>query len=213
MISVIIGTYGDDDWRQLAWSRAYPSVPRTDEPTAVWRDGLLVFPSTEIIVVHGETLAQARNQGAQHATNPWLCFLDADDELTDGYLQTMTTVIRAFGRDVGDRLFTPRVQYVGQGGREEEPLFHPEVPIEQGNWLVIGTCVPRALFIEVGGFEEWEKYEDWALFARMQLAGGKPVKVPGATYRAHRNPHGRNHAGGTDANRRAHTAIREAIFG
>lgn len=205
MITVVIGTFGSPDWRDLAWSRAHPSVPPTDEPGPA-----TVYPATEIIVVHESTLARARNRGADRASNPWLCFLDADDELTPGYLSAMTSRIRAEG--AVDRLFTPAVEYVGAGGRVETPMFHPVVPIEQGNWLVIGTVIPRALFLHVGGFEEWPKYEDWALFARMQKAGGVPVRVPEAIYRAHRNPSGRNHEGGRNASMAAGDQIRRAVF-
>lgn len=96
MISVIIGTYGSSKWYDLAWSRAHPSVDLTDEPVPLVsrNTGEYYWPSTEIIVVHQETLAIARNEGAARAANPWLCFLDADDELTPGYLAAMTTAIR-----------------------------------------------------------------------------------------------------------------------
>lgn len=199
MISVVIGTYGSDRWRDLAWSRAYPSVPA----------------GVETWVMHHNTLAQARNAGADVATNDWLCFLDADDELQAGYLDAMWQAIRHIPWPGPLPMFTPAVQYVsGAHGRRVEgpPFFHPEVPIETGNWLVIGTVVPRQLFLDVGGFEEFPKYEDWALFARMQKAGAVPVKVPDAVYRAHRNPRGRNHEGGRNASLAAGDQIRRAVF-
>lgn len=202
MISVIIGTFGDPAWEELAWSRAFPSVPADHET----------------IVVHAETLAEARNRGAVQSMNPWLCFLDADDELTQGYLDAMSAAIRLAADEdplqveMGDRLFTPAIEYVGAGGRPESPMFHPQVPIEDGNWLVIGTVVNRRLFTHVGGFEEWPMYEDWALYARMQKAGATVVKVPDAIYRAHRNPRGRNHEGGTTRARATHDLIRRAVF-
>ncbi|MBK6580440.1 MAG: glycosyltransferase [Sandaracinaceae bacterium] len=39
----------------------------------------------DAVHVHGKTLAAARNIGAQAATTEWLVFLDADDELSEGY--------------------------------------------------------------------------------------------------------------------------------
>jgi len=211
VISVIISTYGGDEWRDLAWSRAHPSVPRAEPNLSYEGPGEPYYRSQQIIVVHGATLAAARNAGAEAATNPWLCFLDADDELAPGYLEAMVAAIEAT-EPVLVGLFTPAIVYVGAGGREEPPMFHQPVPIEDGNWLVIGTVIPRALFREVGGFEEFPKYEDWALFARLQKAGAMPVKVPDAVYRAHRNPRGRNHEGGTNAKREAHDMIRRAVF-
>lgn len=210
MISVIIGTYGSDEWRDLAWSRAWPSVP-DPEPLAL--PGKPYLRSQERVVVHADTLAEARNRGAEAAKNPWLCFLDADDELTLGYIAAMWAAIFAAGAMSLDCLYTPQVEYVLPGGkRTEPPKFWPEVPIEDGNWLVIGTVVPRQLFMEVGGFEEWPMWEDWALFARMQKAGARVVKVPDAVYRAHRNPRGRNHEGGTTRARETHDLIRRGVF-
>lgn len=206
-ISVLIATHGDDAWRDLAWSRAYPTA--ADQ-------------ADEVLVVHepDKTLAQTRNILAGAAFGDYLCFLDADDELAPGFIDLMKGAIAQFETAgiPGGALFTPMVSSVGGGRRATEPFFHEAVPPEQGNWLVIGTVVPAALFHEVGGFEEWPIYEDWALFARMQKAGAAVVRVHGAVYRAwkHRRPggarHGRNHALDRDGKIRVHAAIRAAIY-
>lgn len=198
MISVVIGTYGSDEWRDLAYSRAVPSV-------------LASAPDTEIIPVHGQTLAQARNEGARQASTDWLCFLDADDELAPRYLAAMRNAI--YSAPVGEPiLFTPRIEYV-HGRKRYRPRFQPQVPIEDGNWLVIGTVVPTRLFREIGGFEEFPFYEDWALFARMQKAGATVERVADAVYVAHRRAGSRNHpAGGRREKLRVHDLIRRAVF-
>lgn len=198
MISVVIGTFGSDRWRDLAYSRAYQSVPA----------------GVDVIVQHEDTLALARNRGAANARHNWLCFLDADDELAPGYLDAMWQAIRQEG--ARDRMFTPMVQQVqGLHGRHDvgPPFFFPEVDYRDGNWMVIGTVVPRSLFVEVGGFEEWPLYEDWALWARMQKAGAQPVRVPEAVYRAFQSGRtGRNRQGGRNAAVAAHDQIRRAVF-
>ncbi len=206
MIAVIVGTYGDEAWRDLAWSRAVPSV------VAQW-------PDAPVIAIHGETLAEARNEGAKLANTrgyQHLCFLDADDELAPGYFDAMNAAIRpdsaGFRPDCERRLYVPMVEYV-HGRKRYRPRFPKEVPVEQGNWLVIGTVVPTRLFFarDVGGFEEFPLYEDWALFARMQKAGAVPVKVPDAVYVAHRRAGSRNHP--TKAEKlAAHAAIRAAVW-
>lgn len=204
MIATVIATYGSEEWRDLAHSRALPSVLAQRENAVVE-------------CFHGETLAEARNAGARDANlraYSHLCFLDADDELAPGYLDAMDASIQpdaaGFRPASGRRLYVPMVEYV-QGRKRYRPRFPAEVPYETGNWLVIGTVVPTRLFFEVGGFEEFPLYEDWALFARMQKAGAVPVRVPDAVYVAHRRAGSRNHP--TKAEKlAAHAAIRAAVW-
>ena len=199
-ITVLIGTYGDHAWRDLAMSRAVPSALRASTHRV------------SILPVHEPdgTLASARNHAASQARSRWLCFLDADDELGPGYLDAMTRAIDVNSRR--DALYVPMVQYV-RGRRAYAPRFPAEVPIEDGNWLVIGTVIPASAFKRVGGFEEWPLYEDWALFARIQKLGIVPVRVPSATYIAHRRNGSRNHpTGGKRVKLAAHDSIRRAVF-
>lgn len=197
-ISVIVGSHGAESWRRMG-ERAAASVEAQRAP------------DQEVIVVHDPvgTVATARNGGALLAHGTWLVFLDADDELAPGYLAAMTRAIREHG--AADRLFTPRVQYVS-GQHRQPPRFHPEVHYQDGNWLVIGTCVPRSLFVKVGGFEEWPIYEDWALFARMQDTGAEVIRVPDAVYVAHRRQRSRNHSLVHRDKVEQHHAIRRAIW-
>lgn len=199
-IKTVIATYGSDEWRDLAYSRAYPSVAHA---------GGVGEQGRTCVVIHGPTLAVARNAGADDADD-WILFLDADDEIDAGYLAAMDAAIEREGGDTR-AMFTPSVQYI-HGRKEYRPRFNPEVPIERGNWLVIGTVLHRDAFFEVGGFEEWPLYEDWALFARMQKAGCRVVRVPGAVYRAHRSQGSRNHPSHAEKVA-AHVAIHAAVFG
>jgi len=196
-ISVIVATYGEERWGVLADSRAVPSAH--------------IPGISEIVAVHMENgnLASARNTGARKAQNEWLCFLDADDELDAMFGMAMgAALLTGAGED--KPLLTPMVSY-RRGAKWAPPKFWKEVPIEQGNWLIIGTLIHRDVFNEVGGFEDWPMYEDWALFARAQKAGTEVVKVPDAIYRAHYNPRGRNKRG-LNESRRAGDMIRRAVF-
>lgn len=180
-ISIIVATYGVDYWKVLAAERA---VPTAQEQGA-----------HEVVIVHqpGGTVSSARNQGAEESSGEWLCFLDADDALEQGFVAAMEqAMLEEFVRDpVGDVLFTPAVSYV-DGHRRRPPMIWPRVPLESGNWLVIGTLISRRLFFEVGMFKDYgdppgsNAFEDWALWGRCHKAGARVVEVPTAIYIAHR---------------------------
>ena len=137
--------------------------------------------SDEIVFTHMPegSAALARNQSARKATGDWLIFLDADDELADGYVDAMRTALEEFR--AGATLFTPRVSYV-QNGRRESPKFWPEVPYQDANWLVIGTMIYRGLFYRLGGFKNYgdppgsNAFEDWGLWALAQKNGATVTK-------------------------------------
>lgn len=175
-----VASFGSREWAHLGWRHAYASV---------------AAQAGEVLVEHQSdgTLASARNTAAERASGTHLIFLDADDQLAPGYVDAMR---RALPLAVGPSLFVPQVQYVGRAGRAQaQPFFYPEVDHRKGNWMVIGTMVPRDVFLKVGGFDErWPIYEDWCLLARLIDAGCKPVKVPEAVYLAQRTPGSRNHS-------------------
>lgn len=173
-ISVLISSYGGRRWHRMATSRAEPSASTQG--------------AHEVLVLHEQhgTIASCRNNNAAQATGEWLCFLDADDEMTAGYIGAIQA---AENPELGDlALYTPMVEYV-QGRRRQEPKFWPESDLTTGNWMVIGTVVSKRLFTEIGGFHEGDPHglEDWALWAMAYQRGAKPVKVPGAIYIAHQH--------------------------
>lgn len=179
-VSIIIATYGDRWWEELALERAFPSAHDQG--------------AHEIIVGHDDrlTIGPVRNVLAQKATGDWLCFLDADDELAPGYLDAMAAV---GGENV---LLTPSVSKVRKNHRST-PDFYPEVPLWQANWLVVGTLLRRDLFERVGGFnDEPHGFEDWTLWAKCWKAGARPVRVPQAVYLQHINPRSKHRLGWKD---------------
>ena len=176
--SVLIATYGEDEWRDLAWSRAYPSAHAQTEDVSCFHD-----PEG--------TIASVRNEMALTARGEWLLFLDADDELAPGYLDAMTRAVERVGD--GAYLLTPAVSQVRKG-KAGAPFFFPECSLVTGNWLVIGTLVQRDLFLEVGGFEDFPHgLEDWQFWAKCVKAGAKIWKVPDAVYIAHWSHKSKHH--------------------
>ena len=172
-LTILICAHGDERWRDLAYSRAYPSACDQAAAVVCYRRDL--------------TLAQVRNAAAGVATTEWLCFLDADDELDFGYVDAMGRAID------GDGLYAPAVKYIDPN-RPTAPACLPNEPgdMRSINRCVIGTLIRRETFLAQGGFKEWPCYEDWDLFLGAHLDGVPIVYVPDAVYKAHVRRDSRN---------------------
>lgn len=193
-VTVVIGTYGDSWWKDLATRAA-------DSALAQYVD---------VVHVHGTSLCEARNEALDQVDTPFVCMLDADDELEAGYFDAMashTCDLRA-----------PSVRYV-QGRLARQPWM-PQVSghthqcsaecLPYGNWLVIGTVARMSIIRQVGGFKEWPCYEDWDLWARCWAAGATVEPVPEAVYRAHVRTNSRNRGADHAAKHRVHQDIARA---
>lgn len=180
-VSILICTYGEKHWQRLAIERALPTAQKQGaHEVRAWH-----MPGTSLL---SSPLANVRNTAAHEATGDVLCFLDADDELEPGYLDAMRETRSQ--RDT-DALLIPWVRYI-HGRRVDEPVL-PGLgrPLIELNRAVIGTLVPRSLFLEVGGFGDEPIYEDWDLWLRCSQRL-ELVDVPKAIYRVHRDQGGRN---------------------
>ena len=192
-VTVVVATYGDDSWHQLAWDRAIPSV-------------------RDVPVVHaiGSSLHDARNTGLGKVRTPWVCFLDADDELEPGYFDHMA--------NGSADLRAPSVRYVRDG--RSRPAIVPQVAghrnactaecLPYGNFLVIGTTAPTQLVRDVGGFRDFDWSEDWDLWVRCWQAGATVETIPAAVYRAHVRRDSRNRAPTREVKHAVHQAIAAA---
>jgi cellulose synthase/poly-beta-1,6-N-acetylglucosamine synthase-like glycosyltransferase len=196
-VTIAVGTYGSDDWHDLAKERAIPSAEAQGVP---------------VVHVHGGTLAEARNAALEQVETEFVIHLDADDELTPGYIDAMST-------GTAD-LRAPAIRQV-RAGRVGRP-FMPQVwkhkhacsaeCLRAGNWIVIGACVRTELVRDVGGWEEWGWSEDWALWARCWKAGATIEAIPGAVYRAHVRPASRNHCLSNGETVEWHRRIERAVW-
>ena len=169
MISVIVGTFGDPLWKEKA-HRALSSVrAQTVKPASVH-------------AIHGVSLDQARNQGAEWALGEWLLFLDADDTIRPEFLEAMSQTVSS----IGDRNVLLQPSHVCNIdtpiGKAGVVSMIPPTDIMLGNYLIIRTLVRRETFLRVGGFRDLEMYEDWDLWIRCVRDGAEVIQVPEAVY-------------------------------
>lgn len=170
-VSVVIGTFGSEDWRNEGQKALFSVYDQTVLPVSIHHR-------------HATTLAEARNAGAAAADGDWLCFLDADDRLDPGYIEAMTKAIDELDGEKALLQPSHRNDKDRPTGKAGEITIIPPCNIRRGNYLIIGTLVPRDIFTKVGGFsDEFDLYEDWELWIRCMLHEGLSSRpVPDAIY-------------------------------
>lgn len=135
----------------------------------------------------------ARNTGLKAATQPWVAFLDCDDDWLPHHLQTLwdaredhllvagSSVAWDPSREVPSRVFGPQTRHP-RVLLEPAPLLFPE------NFIVeSGVMLRRDAALAIGGYDEsWRHSEDLHLWIRL-LAQGSAVVLPEVTlrYRVH----------------------------
>ena len=126
-----------------------------------------------------ETMAAgaARNAAVEIADpQEWICFLDADDQLERGYMAAMEARMENW-----TDLLVPALRLPGKA----KPQFYPNRDIIKGlNPCPIGTLIHRRMFELAGQFWGEDAWEDWSLFRRAVLMGGRIRFAEGAVYDA-----------------------------
>lgn len=168
-VTIVVATFGDPHWKAKALEQAIPSASAQ--------------PHSDVLAIHADSLAVARNIGAARAQTEWLCYLDADDELAVGYIDAMLAT--------GGDLRAPELHLIHADGVVDVPdLAGRDIAVT--NPCCIGTLVRRQMMLDVGGFWGERAWEDWSLFRRCWLAGATITHVADAVYRSFVDPAGRN---------------------
>lgn len=175
-VGVVVATFGDSEWATEGW----------DTHVLARRSN-----ADQIVHIHGENLASARNEGWRSLDTDYVVFLDADDGLASGYCDVLRCNL-----EEGNVLYQPQTVAFDADTEvwEGEPNFIPDRDINISNNLVIGTAVKREFCIEFD--PALPALEDWDFFLRMISLGAKVKQVPGMIYEVGAsNPNPRNAPG------------------
>lgn len=197
-MTICVATFGAGTWRDLAFRRAIPSAEKQGVP---------------VVYRHAATLAAARNQALAQVDTEWVVHLDADDELTDGYVAAMLA-------STGDvRVPATARPHPRMRGRYLRPPAHWKVRghlhqchagcLPFGDWVPVGAMAPAELLRAVGGWRDWAMFEDWDLWLRCHTAGATFEPSP-AVYVNHLTPRSRNHPADLTIKTDTHRAIAAA---
>jgi glycosyltransferase involved in cell wall biosynthesis len=134
--------------------------------------------------------AAARNHGIQAATQPWIAFLDSDDEWLPGHIETLWPHADRYGLITGASQVvdddTGQTTVNGVRRRRELvtplPLVYPDNFVSSG-----GVLVSRAALTAAGGFDETLRFsEDFDLWLRVLSAHrGLALADPVCVYHRH----------------------------
>lgn len=152
-------------------------------------------PLVEVIrVVHGG-VSRARNAGVAAATDArWVTFLDSDDEVLDGWVDSI------LGAAAGNAaLFSCGAEFRWTDGSAKTPVPMPlwrAADAAHALFLAGTFALPRALFLEVGGYRPGLRHGEntdlgWRVAAALRARSGRTVAVDRALVLVHavRKPH------------------------
>jgi glycosyltransferase involved in cell wall biosynthesis len=187
-VSVVIPVFN----RELQLERALRSIAAQGRPAAeviVVDDGCS-DGSAEVaarfgarVVAHDRNSGQvaARNTGIGAARQPWIAFLDSDDEWLPGHLQALWElrdgVLFVAGSSINRRPDPSRDRVVGPLGREPLLLRDPWRLVHPQNFVTMSTTmVRRDALLALGGFRAHDGIvEDLDLWVRLLARG--PARI------------------------------------
>lgn len=142
-------------------------------------------PEVEIVRQANQGVARARNTGLARAQTPYVLFLDADDRLVPGALETLRVPLDAdpkLGFSYG------RMKFFGDwDGELRFPPYDPYALLYR-HTIGLSALARREVLEDTGGFDpDFRQFEDWELWVNALAHGwrGKQIDAVTVEYRRH----------------------------
>lgn len=143
-------------------------------------------PRIRVVRQENRGLPGARNTGFRHARGRYVVPLDADDLLEPAMMQVChdALVVRP---DCGFAYFDYHV--FGDSHYLQQPGEYNVYRLLDENFLACCCFVPKSVWEQVGGYDEWHRwgYEDWSFYLNLAKHGkfGLYIEQPLFRYRTH----------------------------
>lgn len=133
-------------------------------------------PKVKVISQVNMGLASARNTGIMNAKYDFVFFLDADDMLIEGCLNTVIAVINNTNADI----VAPSFKTFGISNEQIILMKDPKLEdFRSGNRIGYCCAIRKSKLVEVGGYSPKmvEGYEDLSLTCRLLVRGAKIITI------------------------------------
>ena len=187
----------------------------TDESLSLAQSFAQLHPEVQVLTQANAGVSAARNHAIRAAQGEYILPVDADDKISNTYIEHAVAAMNEQVRVVGCR-----AQFFGaQQGEWKLADYSPE-RLARMNMIHISSLFRRADWKRVGGFCEEEIYrEDWDFWLSIMELGGEYVRLDeiGLFYRVQKNS--RRHTAKAqkrvivDAINRRHAAYIERYLG
>jgi len=132
----------------------------------------------------------ARNNVAQMGKAPWILFVDGDDKLGDGFLETVWRRAKVSGADI---VYPKAAVFVDGPGLAQHgsipQMQFDRLSLLRSNYIPVTSLLRRSVFDSIGRFDDsmHAGFEDWDLWIRAAIEDHSFVFEPKATllYRQH----------------------------
>lgn len=151
-------------------------------------------PRIRVVNQENRGLAGARNSGVREARGEYVVPLDADDLLEPAMMKTCYEAL-VQRPDCGFVYFDYHV--FGDSNYLQQPGAYNVYRLINENFLACCCFVPKAVWGQVGGCDEWHRwgYEDWSFYLNLAKHGKYGLYVPQPLFRYRTHGRGLHYVG------------------
>lgn len=187
LVSVVIPCYNCErtieETIETVLSQTYKNIEiilvndgSTDNTISTIKNFITDKESIMLVDQKNQGQSRTRNTGAKNAKGKYLLFLDSDDKIDSTFIEKCVNVLE---KNPKTKIVYSQSAYFG--AREGEWKL-PEYELKsflRNNCIPITALIQKQDFDNVNGFDEsLTFFEDWELFLKIIIHGGKVYRIP-----------------------------------